>query len=479
MANTKIVPINIKQMLAPAVVPDEEAAAQRLAMAQAMQQAAQKGNMPEAGGPVQAKYGIGTALADLGTRLASAYNTRKAQEGLTQAKQSNDNAMASSLQSYMDAPTQNTLQGAQQADASPYGAGIEPLADVAQSQADTAHDKNAQIVAMAKAMGRPAMSAIAGQLLTQQMTPKVPEKLMEHDPTKALVNPTDGRVVIAAAPKETAPSTNIGKAVADLKAGNIDQNQFTDLVRKETYIPPNTHVVPGVDDAGKPTLNLVDGTDGHVVRKNIGIPGASAAGDSRAQAQNDRVIMAANEAGANIHNLTLLPTGASSGILGVGGTPGHSLFSVSAAALKNAVAPQDVQSFNALVPGLAQSIASVEAGGLQASTTRIKSFDGFLLAPNDTGLTKLQKMAGLRQNVERGLEVKLANPRIPEDQKEIMRNIMSGLKEDIPFTVADVLKLANAKNPQATLGDLIKSSGVTNQSGQPTPSTGWGAAVKH
>jgi len=163
MANIRSVPLTVKQMLSPAVVPDEEAAAQRLAMAQAMQQAAQKGNMPEAGGPVQAKYGIGTALADLGTRLASAYNTRQAQQGLMQAKQNQANTVSSALQNYIQSKA--TMQDAAGADASPYGAGIEPLADQGQQEMLGARQN------LLKAMGPQAVQAAAGSMLSQDMAP--------------------------------------------------------------------------------------------------------------------------------------------------------------------------------------------------------------------------------------------------------------------------------------------------------------------
>ena len=185
--------------------------------------------------------------------------------------------------------------------------------------------------------------------------------------------------------------------------------------------------------------------------------------DSRAAVMNDRVITAANEAGMDIHNLSLLPAGVSSGILGVGGSPGHSVFSITAAALKNNMAPEETQAYNKIITGLAQNIAGVEAGGLQSSQARVKSFDGLLLNPGDTQLTKLQSMANLRQNVEKAVEVKLANAKIPAEQKDILRAVLEQIKQDVPFSVEDVIKLQRAEHPQQSLSDVISQRGLRKQ----------------
>jgi len=204
MANTKVVPINIKQMLAPAVVPDEEAAAQRLAMAQAMQQAAQKGNMPEAGGPVQAKYGIGTALADLGTRLASAYNTRQAQQGLTQAKEATQSKAYDQILAAMNAQPNANVQAAQgaadwahTADASPYGDPMRdasaPAADQAVQGAQAQVAKNQTIANLARALPG-GLQALGTTLLSQQVRDDKPVAVGYGS---VLVDPSTGRKIYA------------------------------------------------------------------------------------------------------------------------------------------------------------------------------------------------------------------------------------------------------------------------------------------
>lgn len=194
---------------------------------------------------------------------------------------------------------------------------------------------------------------------------------------------------------------------------------------------------------------------------------APSSGDARSAIQNDRVITAANEAGLDIHNLSLLPAGVSSGILGVGGSPGHSLFSVTGAALKNTLAPEETQAYNKIITGLAQNIASTEAGGLQSSQARVKSFDSLLLQPGDTMLTKLQSMANMRQNVEKAIEVKLASSHIPQEQKDILKAVQEQLKQDVPFSVEDVIKLQRGDNPSLSFADVINQKGLRRKSALP------------
>lgn len=79
--------ISFKQILAPAQVDDVEAAQRRQAIAEAMQQRAMQPNLPQAGGPVQAKYGAGNALVDLANSLASAWNLKNANTALGRAKE--------------------------------------------------------------------------------------------------------------------------------------------------------------------------------------------------------------------------------------------------------------------------------------------------------------------------------------------------------------------------------------------------------
>jgi len=78
--------VSFRDLLKPAAVDDVEAAKRRQALAEAMYAKNMGPNLPQIGGPVQQKYGVGNALVDLANSLASAYNLKQANEGMRTAQ---------------------------------------------------------------------------------------------------------------------------------------------------------------------------------------------------------------------------------------------------------------------------------------------------------------------------------------------------------------------------------------------------------
>lgn len=188
--------------------------------------------------------------------------------------------------------------------------------------------------------------------------------------------------------------------------------------------------------------------------------GAGGFGSAVNQRYTNRILTAAEEVGSGLDNLVSLPFGASTGVLGVGASPGSSIFSTASNALKNKVSPQEVQSYQTTIPGLAAMVATLESQGLAPPASRIHSFDSLMLGPEDTGFTRLEKMATFRQNSTNAFKASLSDPKVPEEQKQLLRDVQTKIETAIPYTFKDVQKLKQSKNPEATLGDFIKQSGV-------------------
>jgi hypothetical protein len=183
----------------------------------------------------------------------------------------------------------------------------------------------------------------------------------------------------------------------------------------------------------------------------------------------NRVLGGANQAVAAIKNITELPVGASTGVLGIGASPGHSLFSSVKGALTNEIASQDVQDYNTMLPGIERNLASIESAGLVPSNTFMGSFGKLELRQGDTQMTKLRKLAEMRQIIEKGLEPSLENPRVQPSQKELIKKIIDMTKQAVPFEHSDITRLQRAQqtNPSTTLNDLIKQK-ITAKPGAPT-----------
>jgi len=178
---------------------------------------------------------------------------------------------------------------------------------------------------------------------------------------------------------------------------------------------------------------------------------------AREQVFLQRTMTSANEAAKDLENVVQLPMSSSTGWMG-GRQQSTSILGATKEALANKLTSQEVQSYNTLSSGFQRSLASIEAAGLAPSGTLSHQMDSVIFKEGDTNYTKLEKLAQTRQIVEAGLESTLANPRIPEDQRKHMEDVMASIKKSVPFTQSDLIVLQNAqeKNPKVTLKDVMK-----------------------
>lgn len=218
----------------------------------------------------------------------------------------------------------------------------------------------------------------------------------------------------------------------------------------------------GVDANGQP----VDGV--YSLDKRTGKPlftpgavldpkGAGAAGMSgREGVYFNRVAAAGNEAATAAANIMELPRTVSTGIFG-GRTQAPGLLGAAKESLTNAATSQDVQSYNTMIAGVSRNLAAIESSGLAPNGSLTHSMDSVILKEGDSDITKMRKMAEMRQIVEKGLEPNLANPKIPDEQKTLVKNIIGQMQTAIPFTQHDITALQHAKNPQSTIADIVKA----------------------
>jgi len=154
--------ISFKQLIAPAQVDDVEAAQRRQAIAEAMQQRAMQPNLPQAGGPVQAKYGAGNALVDLANSLASAWNLKNANTALGRAKE----ARAGQVQ---DASKRVAMSQPNMPMATGPGEIMSPL---------TPEEASADL---GRAMGPEGQTAVAKALMERKLSETDPNALADRD----------------------------------------------------------------------------------------------------------------------------------------------------------------------------------------------------------------------------------------------------------------------------------------------------------
>ena len=180
---------------------------------------------------------------------------------------------------------------------------------------------------------------------------------------------------------------------------------------------------------------------------------------AREQVFLQRVLLSANEASKDLSNIVELPTTASTGMFG-GRRQGVGLLEATKEVMANKMTGQDAQSYNTLASGFQRALAGIESAGLAPTNALSHQMDAVLFKEGDTNLTKLQKMAQIRQIVEAGLESTLANPRMPEAQRKHAEEVIASLRKSVPFTQKDLLKLQveQEQNPNMTLKELMQST---------------------
>lgn len=226
---------------------------------------------------------------------------------------------------------------------------------------------------------------------------------------------------------------------------------------------------PVLDSQGQPTLRPITGGGKD--------PNAPSAATGREAIFTNRVLAAGNQAAAALGNIARGPMGQSAGIMGVGSAPGHSALTSTMDTLRNKLAPDEVQQYNVMNTGLARNFAAVEGQGLaQPGSFTGQIGEGTTLRGGDTEETKLLRMGESRQIIERGLEPKLTDPRVPEAQKALIRKMIDEVRTAIPYTVEDLQGLRSAP-PGTTIADVIKARGLNKTPGAAVAPAAPGAAA--
>jgi len=202
-------------------------------------------------------------------------------------------------------------------------------------------------------------------------------------------------------------------------------------------------------------------------------PNATSAGmDSRSSVMFNRVAASANEAVTALKNIAELPVTTSTGWFG-GAQPATTLMGSVKSVLGQKITSQEAQDYKTMIAGVSRSLSTIETAGLAPNGSITHSMDSITLNEGDSQLTKLRKLAETRQIIEKGIEPNLSNPKLAPAQRQLIERIVSDVQQAIPFTQHDITKLQQSKNPNATLMDFAKQTGLpTTQQAPAQPQAG-------
>lgn len=180
----------------------------------------------------------------------------------------------------------------------------------------------------------------------------------------------------------------------------------------------------------------------------------------------DRIILSGNEASSDLANIVKLPTTVSRGVFG-GREQGPSLIDAARESMTNKMTSQEVQMYNVMATGFQRSLAAIEAAGLRPPGSLTNQMDSVIFKEGDTDLTKLSKLAQIKQIVNAGLDVVKVDPATPADLKKKIEDIEVRVNQSVPYTQSDVIKLM-AADGKATMRSVMPSdtSGGSGSSSQ-------------
>lgn len=186
---------------------------------------------------------------------------------------------------------------------------------------------------------------------------------------------------------------------------------------------------------------------------------------ARNEAYYRRMKIAANEAAQAAENIMRLPITADSGLFG-GMKTYDGILNAPMNVLARKATEQDEQDYQTMWAGVSRNLAAIESAGLAPSGALTHSMDALKFVEGDTNFTKLRKMAEIRQIVEKGMEAHLDDPKLPEEEKQAVRDVIEQMERAIPYTQNDLTELKRSGSKTATISDVAKgslSSGLQSQ----------------
>lgn len=267
------------------------------------------------------------------------------------------------------------------------------------------------------------------------------------------------------------------------RAHDLQAQQRQDQINLGKYTYQND-TRPDPDDptkriSGITKLDMKNGTAEFIRTDTDPNKGDGAGGMSgRESVFFNRVAGAGNQAALALKNISELPMDTTStGWLG-GREQGHGLLGALKESVTNKLTPQGVQTYNTMLTGVSRNLASIEASGMAPGAHFTDSMGSVTMKEGDTPLTQMHKMAEMRQIVEMGLEPNLSNPRIPQQQRDLITRIIKNVQESVPFTQHDVTmferngRVGAKGQPGQTLADFasgnnLGAAGQKQSSAQP------------
>jgi len=182
-------------------------------------------------------------------------------------------------------------------------------------------------------------------------------------------------------------------------------------------------------------------------------------GSAQERARGEQIIGATKELQRSMSVISELPISTSSGAFGYR-KPSTGFFDAPLNSIAGALTPAVARQYNIASSNMGQALAIIDAGGYKPSQGQVNTYQEKLRwNPTDSIATKLFTLADLKAQARERTDVVLANPAIPKEQKEIVKQTFEKFDQFIPFEPEDIARAEN-QNKNQSIKDYIKQKGL-------------------
>jgi tetratricopeptide (TPR) repeat protein len=178
------------------------------------------------------------------------------------------------------------------------------------------------------------------------------------------------------------------------------------------------------------------------------------------QAKNDKLTTAALESEASIDNLVKLTHGGA-----IHTTAGafdnltdHGVIGATAKGITQTLNSDQKAMYTSIMMPLMRTAATIQGGAYyKLNESQVQQEMRAMLAPAGVShLTMLEKMAELKQSIERGLEAGLDSETLKPKQEEAVTTARENIMKAIPWTVGDVIDFKDTGGKAKNFGEWLK-----------------------
>jgi hypothetical protein len=192
---------------------------------------------------------------------------------------------------------------------------------------------------------------------------------------------------------------------------------------------------------------------------------------ARESVMNQRVLIDAKDATTALQNMIELPVGSTGSVFG-GATKGEGMFGATKKVLLNKITSDEAKAYDTIFVGIGRALSGIEVGGLQVNKGLADQFEKLKIMPGDDHLTAALKLAQMRQDADNGLDIIVTNPHLSADQKAKATELQNQLRETIPWTVKDAIRMQFGGHAGDTFKSWTQKEGVTGAAVEKTYKVG-------